>query len=527
MPRTGKLLIAAAAAGALLAGLVVASPAAAQPVSAAASGAASVEESAALAALETSLSTQVATRVSPLPSVPAWFTTWSTWDPGNLINDALFWDGHAMDAAAVQSFLDSKVAACDYSRARAECLKSYSQTTPTMSADDGKGSLGNVYCTAIPGSATPISAARIIAEIGAACGVSQKVLLVTLQKEQSLVTDTWPYPSQYANATGFGCPDTAPCDPAYNGFFYQVYYAARQFQVYQQRSNLFNYAAGGTYQIQYSPIGGCGTGTVRIANAATAALYNYTPYTPNVAAIQNPYGTGDSCSAYGNRNFVVFWWDWFGDPHGGDVAWVKAIFADLLDREPTTDELYRWNGVLASGTSKRAIELQFLRSDEFRTRRINEIYQDVLGRPADPDGAAYWLGEVKAGRIDVDWLPTFFYASDEFYASVGNNPTAYVKAVYQAVLGRPTDPEGLAYWVKVFPSIGRQSVLNAIFNSLESSQRRVEAMYQMILGRMPDLAGRDYWAQLLPSIGDNEVRSLLVESQEYATRAATRFGADD
>ena len=46
----------------------------------------------------------------------------------------------------------------------------------------------------------------------------------------------------------------------------------------------------------------CGTSSVYIQNQATAGLYNYTPYQPNAAALANLYGTGDSCSAYGNRN---------------------------------------------------------------------------------------------------------------------------------------------------------------------------------------------------------------------------------
>jgi len=47
-------------------------------------------------------------------------------------------------------------------------------------------------------------------------------------------------------------------------------------------------------------------------NAATAALYNYTPYQPNKAALDNLYGSGNSCSAYGNRNFWRMYNDWFG-----------------------------------------------------------------------------------------------------------------------------------------------------------------------------------------------------------------------
>jgi hypothetical protein len=36
----------------------------------------------------------------------------------------------------------------------------------------------------------------------------------------------------------------------------------------------------------------------------TPALDNHTPYEPKTAALANLYGSGDSCSSYGNRNFA-------------------------------------------------------------------------------------------------------------------------------------------------------------------------------------------------------------------------------
>ncbi|MEY4398046.1 MAG: hypothetical protein RLZ53_622, partial [Actinomycetota bacterium] len=40
-------------------------------------------------------------------------------------------------------------------------------------------------------------------------------------------------------------------------------------------------------------------------------------YTPNTAALNNLWGTGDGCSAYGNRNFWRTFWTWFGSPVAG------------------------------------------------------------------------------------------------------------------------------------------------------------------------------------------------------------------
>lgn len=250
----------------------------------------------------------------------------SDFQAGNIINDNVFFNGNDMSYPEIQNFLNSKVPVCDrwgtqpyagttraaYSASRGYstpfiCLKDFVQENlPTKLAEPG-------LCTGLGPGTKP--AALIIHEVAVSCGINPKVLLVLLQKEQSLVTDDWPWPIQYQSATGYGCPDTAPCDAEYYGFFNQVYNAARQFKRYARDAHLFNYRAGMTNYIQWSPNAACGGSNVFIANQATAGLYNYTPYQPNAAALNNLYGTGDACSAYGNRNFWRMYTDWFGSTH--------------------------------------------------------------------------------------------------------------------------------------------------------------------------------------------------------------------
>jgi hypothetical protein len=222
-------------------------------------------------------------------------------NPGYIISDQNFFDGSSLSPMDVARFIDSKSGVC---RSGYTCLKDYLQAVPAMNAEAG---LCNGYA------AHPLqSAAEIISRVANSCGVSAKVLLVLLEKEQSLVTDTWPLTTQYTRATGFGCPDTAPCDSNFGGFFYQVYNAARQLRNYGLAPERWNYRAGQINTILFHPNRDCGSSDVYIQNRATAALYNYTPYQPNAAAMNNLYGSGDNCSAYGNRNFWRLYTDWFG-----------------------------------------------------------------------------------------------------------------------------------------------------------------------------------------------------------------------
>jgi hypothetical protein len=246
-----------------------------------------------------------------LSAGPAVAASGSDWDPGYIVSDANFYDGSALNASGVQNFLQSRNSGC---LAGATCLLNFTQSTPSMP--------GTAYCSPLSGVAGE-SAASIIARVGAACRISQKTLLVLVEKEQGLISAR--APSQYAltHPTGFSCPDTAPCDPAYAGFFYQIYYGARQFQIYRAFPNSFNYKARAVNNVLFSP-SACGSAPVYIANDATAALYIYTPYQPNAAALANMYGTGDSCSSYGNRNFWRLWSDWFGSPTGGPLTLVQV-----------------------------------------------------------------------------------------------------------------------------------------------------------------------------------------------------------
>ncbi|WP_146082748.1 hemagglutinin [Rathayibacter iranicus] len=225
-------------------------------------------------------------------------------DPGDIVSDEVFFDADALGPLTVQAFLNARVPVCQ--GGAVPCLRDYSEDTGAI--------MGDEQCDGVP-AGRQRSAAEIISTVAGACGVNPAVLLVLLQKEQSLVTDPAPSERQFRSATGYGCPDTADCDSGLYGFAAQVYGAAWQFQRYRSPESSFDwYPVGETRDIRYSPGQGCGTAPVTIANAATAGLYYYTPYQPNAAALANLYGEGDACSALGNRNFWRIFSIWFGDP---------------------------------------------------------------------------------------------------------------------------------------------------------------------------------------------------------------------
>ena len=351
----------------------------------------------------------------------------SQFRPGNIIADALFYDGLSMDAATVQSFLDGKGRYCVAGADGTPCLKNYAQDTPTRAADS--------RCALYAGAARE-SAATIIAKVGRACGISPRVLLVMLQKEQGLVTGSGAglYASRYRSAMGYGCPDTAPCDSLYYGFFNQVYSAARRFKDYAAQPTSFNHRPGAVNQVRYSPNISCGSSPVYIENMATAGLYNYTPYQPNAAALAAGTGTGDACSAYGNRNFWNHYTNWFGSTQsiGGTAVMAaaeraggaatlgspitgivcgmlragcgQAFQAASIYWSPATEAQVVWGGVYATYRSL-GYENGFL---GYPTSAEVPAEDGVGRRQSFQGGAIYWSPDTGAhsvtGAIRTTWL---------------------------------------------------------------------------------------------------------------------------
>lgn len=233
------------------------------------------------------------------------------WNAGYIISDANMYTQGGMSEYQIQNFLNAKGRGCSGN----SCLKNYRGNMASFPS--------NSYCKAVQGGY--LTAAQMIYRVSKACNISAKVLLVTLEKENSLVSSPSWYnystgASGFRTAMGYGCPDNAACDAEYYGVGNQLYHAAWQFNSYRNNPYSFNFRGNSTAWIGYNPVTSCGGSYVYIKNAATAGLYNYTPYQPNPAAVRAGWGVGNSCSSYGNRNFYNIYKSWFGDPRSSSSS---------------------------------------------------------------------------------------------------------------------------------------------------------------------------------------------------------------
>lgn len=172
-------------------------------------------------------------------------------NPNAVISDAAFLDADSLSAAGVQAFLDKQTGS----------LKSYT-------GRDHNGASR--------------TAAQMIAEAAVAWGVSPKVILVTLQKEQSLISN--PSPSRTAMDWAMGCGKTdSHTYTQYQGFGNQIWGGAQKL-----RQNRDSWRSGISLTIDRA--------AVYPVNASTHSLYRYTPHFPGVTS------------------FWRIYWRYWGDP---------------------------------------------------------------------------------------------------------------------------------------------------------------------------------------------------------------------
>ena len=311
----------------------------------------------------------------------------SGFNPGHIIDDGVFTNSNSMSIIDIQNFLNTQMPSCDVSGQQSITYNFNSSTGRVSNSSDplttssravyGKRyadwynsqpvanrpanyvvneSLAPYVCLRyfienpstgqnnLQNPSASISgaqgAASIIYYAAKQYGISPKVILTTLQKEQGLLTDDWPWVNEFNEAMGFNCPDTPQGCSGFAGFNDQVFTATSQYRNYINNPNNFNFIVGNNTIAYAQSSYGCGISTtVNISNRATAALYDYTPYQPdsNVLNNTNPIGSnsgpgggvqGDNCATYGNRNFWWYFNTWFGSSYS------------MLGTHPSSSSLY-------------------------------------------------------------------------------------------------------------------------------------------------------------------------------------------
>ena len=124
--------------------------------------------------------------------------------------------------------------------------------------------------------------------------------------------------------------------------------------------------------------------------------------------------------------------------------------------------------------------------------KVYMLYQATFNRTPDTEGLGYWIKQVDNGANITTDVAAFFVTSPEFVAKYGANPSvaSYVDNLYLNVLGRPGEAGGVAYWNQELSAgrITRAAVLEAFATLPEGAALVADAIangiqYQEWLGQ--------------------------------------------
>lgn len=154
--------------------------------------------------------------------------------------------------------------------------------------------------------------------------------------------------------------------------------------------------------------------------------------------------------------------------------------------------------------------LQFAEASADTSARgsLTRLYESLLDRSPDAGGFDYWMRAL-AGDATLEAVAQSMLASAELAGTVPQANGAYVAWLYDQVLGRPADAGGLAYWTAILDGgdLDRGGLALAFVDSSEklalsaTNQLEIGAtdlgvlirMYDALYDRRPDLDGLNYW----------------------------------
>lgn len=285
----------------------------------------------------------------PLPVLAEEFV----FNPHLIISDAEFRDSHSMSIIEIQRFLEEK-----------------NSQLAVLSFPDYQG--------------INKKASEIIWQAADESQISPKVLLTTLQKEQSLVEDPIPTQNQLDKAMGYRCFDNALCNPKSLGFGKQVDGAAWQFQQYFNNPGNWTYKVGVGYQIDDY--------TIIPQNQSTANLYNYTPH----------YS--------GNNSFFKVWQRYWGKNYpDGSLVKVQGKSSVYLIQYGQRRPVASYGVLLSRFDPKKIIPISLTDIEKYEIGPTIKFYNYSLLRL--PAGKVYLL-------VDDELRPI---SSPEVFSALGFN----------------------------------------------------------------------------------------------------------
>ncbi|HEU5149717.1 MAG TPA: Ig-like domain-containing protein [Iamia sp.] len=191
------------------------------------------------------------------------------------------------------------------------------------------------------------------------------------------------------------------------------------------------------------------------------------------------------------------------DPYTADERWIRAAYQDVLGRSADV-------GGLTGGR----LAADLVGSAESRTLLAGRLYQEILGRPGDAAGRAFWADALRSSTLVR--ARAGFWGSREVKLRFGGDARSFLAALYQSALGRPAGAGELDFWYgEIMERIGWDIAAKRILASPEAARGHVRSVYAGLLGRNPGTGELAYWAPRVQRADERLLVRAVVGSAEY------------
>jgi hypothetical protein len=202
-----------------------------------------------------------------------------------------------------------------------------------------------------------------------------------------------------------------------------------------------------------------------------------------------------------------------------DTNFIQQVYLDVLDRPADPTAVAAGLGLLASN-SRQVYALSILDSNEYRADLVSGYYQSYLSRIPTSSEAGNNVLFLSSGGRDQE-LQALLLGGPEYFAGQSSDNTAFVESLFSKLLNRPGALGEVLPFVNLLTtaSATRSQVASALLSSTEYEQDLLNSYLQQYLHRgfaSPDTA---FLLQLEAPVPNELVQSEILGSAEYYDQA--------
>ena len=194
---------------------------------------------------------------------------------------------------------------------------------------------------------------------------------------------------------------------------------------------------------------------------------------------------------------------------------VVNIYQDLLGRPADQAAFGLFVPQLDSGTPPSKVALAVLQSLEYRTLLVRSFYTSFLHRQPTQEELVAGLAAL-AGGAGIESVEAGILGSEDYYANRGGStPAGFLGALFMDLLGRAPSPAEVA----LYSGLPRTQVAMTILTSAEYRTKLITGWFNAFLGRPPTAAElAQYLAMWAGGASQEMVEAAIIGSDDYVAK---------